>query len=182
MSITTNEPNMLTLKNTRALAAALTLIAAPTQTIAAEGDLWLDINGLSYHAADIRQYCKDDLCRPFNKVNKGLGISYGTHDNIELKTGFYENSYHANTVYAGAHLHTKPQRGVEVGLNLGLASGYHEERLATKSGIVPIGALTLGFQRSGLRTVVSYAPLRTVFGGKADVYTIQLGISLNKLK
>jgi hypothetical protein len=59
-----------------------------------EGGLALDINIASAH--ENSTYGNNIK---YNENNFGLGLSYGHSDNVDIKIGFYNNSYNTTTTY-----------------------------------------------------------------------------------
>ena len=56
----------------------------------------LDINTGSMHGSSTygtNQY--------YNEDNDGFGITFGYSDNIDIKVGYFENSYHNESFYGG---------------------------------------------------------------------------------
>ena len=91
------------------------------------GEWSIDLNGLSWHSED--RYNDDGEKRRYNEGNAGLGGSYAWNDWIDIKAGFFENSYYKNSLYGGAFLHRDFYSGAWTfapGVSLLLVSGYDD--------------------------------------------------------
>lgn len=73
------------------------LVAAPAQA----GDLYLDVNGYSWHSSDTYTY---KGVHEYNTNNAGLGMTYSANKYLEASAGFYENSYYTRSLYGGAKI------------------------------------------------------------------------------
>src|SRR4030065_2163979 len=66
----------------------------------AEGQaVFLDVNGFSKHTQETFVYQGQQ--ETFNGDNAGLGVTAALSKHIDLKVGFYDNSYFHTTVYGG---------------------------------------------------------------------------------
>lgn len=136
----------------RILISAVILLATGNGAIAD----YLDVNLASYHSSSWYDY---------NNNNLGLGYSKGLSQNLELITGFYENSFYTQTVYGGVDLHTSDRRGFRAGISLGIATGY----------ISPFFALpNITYRVGNIRTKIGYIP---EIGGdtQSNAVTLQVG-------
>lgn len=89
------------------------------------GDLYLDVNGYSFHSSD--SYVYRGKPGKYNPQNAGLGVTYGLAKNVEVFAGYYYNSFNRDTLYGGAKLKHDFAFGnvtVTPGLNVGVATGY----------------------------------------------------------
>lgn len=103
--------------------AAALLLAGSTATHA--GDLYLDVNGYSFHSKD--SYVYRGQPGKYNPRNPGIGVSYAFAKNAEVFAGYYYNSFNRDTVYGGVKIKHDFDFGnftVTPGLNVGFATGY----------------------------------------------------------
>lgn len=141
-----------------------------------QGQWTLDINGASWHSEN--SYFHGGQNRQYNESNLGLGLSYGFHDNLDLKVGFFDNSYQKTSVYAGAFAHwdfyTQDRQWViSPGAFLLLASGY-ENTPENAPAIAPVPGFAVGVGHRKLRLNLGYIPF-----GQVQLATAQLQILLD---
>lgn len=89
------------------------------------GDLYLDVNGHSWHSKNTYTYRGQQ--GEYNGQNPGLGVTYGLGNHLEAFTGYFVNSFQRATVYGGAKIKHDLVFGkvtVTPGLNIGIATGY----------------------------------------------------------
>lgn len=137
-----------------------------------QGEWSLDINGASWHAE--RRYNDDGTRRKYNQDNPGLGGSYAWRDWLDIKAGFFENSYYEDSVYAGVYLHKDYYAGnwtVAPGLSLLLVSGY-DDTPQDAPAIAPIPVLGVTFGHRALKLNLGLVPF-----GDVEFATLQLQIS-----
>ena len=122
-------------------------------SLAAGDQEWsLDINLASIHQQSHYRY--QGAMHDYNESNPGIGFTYGYSDNIELKFGFFENSYEKHSNYATVSWHKNYQLGdirIAPGIGAVLVTGYDdtpEDSHKLQPGILP--CLTIGYQRVNL--------------------------------
>lgn len=96
-------------------------LAAPAQA----GDLYLDVNGYSWHSKE--SYVYRGQPGTYNPRNAGLGVTYGLSQYTEVFAGYYYNSFNRDTLYGGFKLKHDFDLGsvtITPGLNVGVATGY----------------------------------------------------------
>ena len=89
------------------------------------GDLYLDVNGYSWHSQDT--YVYKGKRHEYNSNNAGIGFTYGLNKYVEAFAGYYYNSFNRDTLYGGAKLKRDFAFGnvtITPGLNVGVATGY----------------------------------------------------------
>ncbi|MCG6938606.1 MAG: hypothetical protein LJE83_10630 [Gammaproteobacteria bacterium] len=119
-------------------------------------DGWLNIHITASHAK--RTYMdKTGNNVEYNQNNFGLGVSLPYNSNIDVRAGFYDNSFNATSVYAGADLYVNPSRFVTVGVNTGVATGY-ENTPAHTSTLAPMLMPHITFKMKNFRTEIGYVP------------------------
>lgn len=153
-------------------AIILALILFSTQ--ASSNELFLDINGLSWHSKDTYVYHEIRETEPrigaatgigkpqeYNGKNAGLGLTYVVNNYLETFVGFYDNSYNRDTVYGGLRLkHDFLVFGVTVtpSLNIGAATGYSDTPVRSdyyQLVIMPAVRVTY----NGFGVTIGYLPL-----------------------
>ena len=159
------------------LIVALTVISPVS---ADEGDIWIDINGISKHFGGEDQIFTDTdgRRREFNETNIGLGVTYEAGKWYEIKAGFYENTYYKTTAYAGANVAYDLRIGdlvVSPGVTVGLVTGYDDTPMQVWA-IQPMAMPTLSVQYKSVRLNIGYMPLNQVFNRGNDIITFQLGL------
>lgn len=137
------------------IAAAVFLFAsAPSHA----GELYLDINGYSWHSNDT--YVYKGKRQDYNAENFGLGLTYGINKYVEASAGFYNNSYYKQTLYGGLKIKHDIVFGnlvVSPGLNVGVATGYADTPIhADYYQIVIMPAVRVTYRGMGL--TVGYVP------------------------
>src|SRR4030066_1093964 len=93
--------------------------------VAEAQDVFLDVNGLSKPRQETFVYQGQQ--ETFNGDNAGLGVTAALSKHIDLKVGFYDNSYFHTTVYGGGNVKTEFSFGqikFAPGVTGGLAPGY----------------------------------------------------------
>lgn len=114
-----------------------------------EGKWALDISLTSIH-----QDNSYDDGQKYNENNFGLGASYGYSDSIDLKLGYFDNSYNRTTTYLAAvwqkDFHYKALR-ISPGIGAFLLTGYDgapENAEKFQPGAMP--SLSLGYKNVAL--------------------------------
>ncbi len=129
----------------------------------------MDINTGSKHSNS--SYGKNQY---YNEENDGVGLTYGYSQNIDIKVGFFENSYYRTTVYAGAVLNKDfnlfNNIVVSPGIGFMLATGY-DNTAADAPIIAPIVHPSISFGHKALRSTIGYIPY-----GEDKVITFQTQI------
>jgi hypothetical protein len=162
---------MLMVKMIAVVAATLPILTATTARAMDKGDWSLDINGASWHSH--RRYNENGDIRKFNQTNLGVGGSYAWSDHVDLKLGFFDNSYEQNSFYAGAYLHKDFYSGdwaVSPGIALLLVSGY-DDTPEDAPTVAPIPLFGVAFGHRALKLNVGYVPF-----GEVDFATVQLQV------
>ena len=149
---------------------ALALLAASSATIAAKGDMWINIHFAANHEVETYWNLDSKTWEDYNNVNPGLGLEYEMSNHWSAKAGMYKNSLNSNSAYAGANLHTAYGDGVSVGLNLGLATGYEAEH---DTPVVPVIMPNLNIQIDKIRFEVGVLP---GIGKYITVYAFTVGV------
>jgi|GEM_PF-3418021 len=116
----------------------------------------LDVNTASKH--QIKTY---DRGKKYNENNDGFGFTYGYTDSLDLKVGYFENSYNNTSVYAGFvvnkdfYIHDKFV--ISPGLGVLFTSGYDDTPLQMPF-ITPVlhPSLSIGFNT--LRSTIGFIP------------------------
>lgn len=97
----------------------------------------------------------------FNEENDGAGFTYGYSKHIDIKAGFFENSYFRTTVYAGAVLNQDfylfNHFVISPGIGLIFATGY-DNTPADAPIIAPIVHPSISFGYKYLRSTIGYIP------------------------
>ena len=110
----------------------------------------------------------------YNEDNEGVGLTYGYKRNIDLKFGFFENSYYKTTVYAGAvfnqDFYMLNDMVISPGIGLIFASGYDNTPMDAPM-ITPVLHPSLSFGHKSLRSTIGYIPF-----GDVEVVTFQTQI------
>lgn len=155
----------------------LTAETSPTHP----GRWWLDVNLTSMHSRDT--YFYQGRIHEYNARNLGIGVTYDYSSWCSIKAGWFENSYHKNSLYAVVHPHhdflRSPRRLLAVGLGAGLVTGYDD----TVDNLPPISpmaipTLTISDERRW-HVTIGYLPFRLLLGDNhADVLTLQMGFKL----
>lgn len=149
-------------------------------------DTFLDVNLASKHFGTI--VCDPhvyDCAKYPNQSNLGLGLSTkvsqfddgeGVRFAIDVKVGFYNNTFYKNSVYGLVNLRgMDPMKlgSVRPGLVLGLVTGYNDTPQQA-STLMPIlmPNVAVGLSKK-TEVMFGYLPSR-MFGGNVDVLTVQL--------
>lgn len=110
----------------------------------------------------------------YNEENDGFGVSYGYTKNIDLKVGFFENSYFKTSMYAGVVLNKDyyifNNILISPGLGLMLSTGYDDTPIDAPL-IAPIFHPSISFGHKALRSTIGYIPY-----GEDKVITFQTQI------
>ena len=167
---------------------------------AEKGNTWLDLNIAAIH--ETREYkwwernddpfcfenCGEWKSRKFNQQNFGLGLTHELQDSLEVKGGFYYNSFYKMSVYGGLNFKKDIQLGVidvTPGVTLIGATGYNDT-IMDAPFISPILLPNMGIRYDTVKVSVGYVPsrffARTVGyenpDNYVDVVTIQLQVLL----
>ena len=172
------------------------------------GDLWLEVNGLSYHTeSDYHDgyekrygslyelqgpgccrsddgktlYVLEEKRESYNAYNYGLGAMYELDDHIAVKGGFYNNSYSKTSVYGGVNVRWEIPVGklkVVPNTTVGFVTGYDDTPVEASK--YQLTALpAVGIGTDNVRLNVGYIPSKMVFGDEyADVITAQLQLKV----
>lgn len=133
------------------------LLAFTNLTHALDLDEWtLDVNTASKHRT--KTY---GLNKTYNEDNDGLGITYGYTPSIDIKLGYFDNSYHKRSVYLGAsfnkdfYFHNKFV--ISPGIGLMFTTGYDDTPINAPV-IAPIPHPSISFGFKTLRSTIGYIP------------------------
>lgn len=145
------------------------------------GDLYLDINGYSWHSNDT--YVYQGKRHEYNSKNAGLGVTYGINKYVEAFAGFYDNSYNRDTLYGGAKIKLDFEvAGVTItpGLNVGAATGYADTPAQSDYyRLVIIPAVRVTYRGVGL--TLGYVPrIEKENFDAVSAITAQINIRLNR--
>lgn len=122
------------------------------------GELFLDINGISKHSQSTYWYQGQEI--PFNSENPGIGITYKARPHLDLKSGFYKNSYYRTSAYAAINISKEfriEKVGVTPGVMFGVATGYTDTPMYSHV-LQPSVFLTVGIKLSGTGFNIGYIP------------------------
>ncbi|MEO0444192.1 MAG: hypothetical protein AAFZ92_10740 [Pseudomonadota bacterium] len=129
----------------------------------------LDVNTSSWHSSPT--YGRGNF---YNEDNDGFGFSYGYSDMLDFKMGYFENSYHNTSVYAGLALNKDYYFYNDIVLSPGIGvmftTGYKDTNLNAPT-LAPIvhPSITIGHRM--LRSTIGYIPY-----GENTVLTFQTQI------
>lgn len=62
--------------------------------------------------------------KDYNSINRGVGVSYPIINYMDVRAGFYKNSYFNNSGYIGVFPHLDIFKGLKAGVQMGYVSGY----------------------------------------------------------
>lgn len=142
---------------------------SPTAYAMDRGDWSLDINGLSWHSE--RRYSDNGQTLKYNQTNLGLGGSYAWSDDLDLKLGYFENSYREDSLYAGVYWHRDFHFGdwtVAPGIALLLISGY-EDTPENAPVVAPLAIPGVSFGHRAAKLNLGFVPF-----GKVNFAVLQL--------
>lgn len=118
---------------------------------ASAGELWLTSGEWSRHTSDTNCPWPGATCEPrYRQNNSGIGLQYDIDSDRSLVIGYYHNSIHRETVYAGGTYTPYHVMGFDLGAVGFIATGYNE-----KFPFVPLAALaaTTKYERVGINIV-----------------------------
>lgn len=134
------------------------VITLPTQAL----DIYewtLDINTASKH--DNINYGRNQT---YNENNNGLGFSFGYSEAIDIKLGYYKNSYNKTSVYTGfvfnKDYYFHNDFVISPGLGLMFATGY-DKVLNNVPIVAPMLHPSISFGFRTLRSTIGYLPYST---------------------
>ena len=139
----------------------------------AEGqDVFLDVNGFSKHSQETFVYQGQQ--ETFNGDNAGLGVTAALSKHIDLKVGFYDNSYFHTTVYGGVNVKTEfsfGQMKFVPGVTVGLATGY--DNTPMHSGLFQLYVIpNIGIRFGSIGVTVGYIPGVSLASDSAPVSVV----------
>lgn len=159
------------MKRIGAIIVILGLLLSADAFAMKKGGYALDINLASHHSKDTY-----NNGTAYNEDNFGLGASYAWEDWLDLKAGFFDNSYNKTSTYVGAFVH-KDFRYGELVLSPGVAgflmTGY-DNTPENAPEVAPIPVFGLGVGYSRVKANLGYNPF-----GKVDVWMLQMSLELN---
>ncbi|MGH1441762.1 MAG: hypothetical protein ACRBBR_16735 [Cellvibrionaceae bacterium] len=145
-----------------------------SNTLALDSYEWsMDINTGSKHSDQSykNSYGNNQY---YNEDNEGFGITYGYKDYLDIKMGFFENSYFKTSTYIGAVLNKDfyifNDIVISPGLGLMLTTGYDDTPIDAPV-IAPIFHPSISFGHKLLRSTIGYIPY-----GEDKVITFQTQI------
>jgi len=117
----------------------------------------VDFNLLSVHTQKYYKY--NNVIRPFNSNNYGIGYSYQASKNLQYTVGFYDNSYYKTTIYGGVRF------GARYGVTIVLLTGYTDTPVDKdiRLGVLPnvrIYNFTIGYVPSLGKGSIGYGTLQ----------------------
>jgi len=141
---------------------------------------WLDINVTSWHSRSDYQW--EQQVHEFNHDNFGLGATHELRDWLEVKAGWFENSYEKTSLYGLValkwELFKNGALSVAPGLALGAVSGYQNTPERTGE-LAPWGAGMLSVTyRERWRANVGYLPSSIFRKGAVNVALLQVSFKL----
>lgn len=129
------------------------LTAAPAQA----NDLYLDVNGYSWHSYDTYTY---KGVHEYNTKNAGLGLTYSANKYLEASVGFYENSYNTRSLYSSAKIKYEFELStvtVAPAITVGVATGYtNTPAQADRLQVFVMPAVRLAYRNVGF--TIGYVP------------------------
>lgn len=160
------------------ITTALLLVAS---TASHARDLYLDVNGYSWHSKD--SYVYRGQPGKYNPYNAGLGVTYGLTKNVEVFAGYYYNSFNRDTVYGGAKIKHDFAFGdvtITPGLNIGVATGYaNTPAQSDYYQLVIMPAVRVTYRGIGL--TLGYVPrIEKENFDAVSIITAQINIRLNR--
>ncbi len=150
--------------------ATVVIIFFSLNTAALDIDEWtLDINTGSKHSDDT--YGANNY---YNENNDGFGMTFGYSDMLDIKFGYYENSYNKTSLYTGIVLNKDyyifNKIVISPGIGVMLASGYDDTPMNAPV-IAPILHPSIAIGHKNLRSTIGYIPY-----GEDKVFTFQTQI------
>jgi len=116
----------------------------------------LDVNTASKHEKNT--YGKDKY---YNENNNGFGFTYGYSNSLDVKLGYFKNSYHKTSIYAGftvnRDFYVHDQFVISPGIGMMFSTGYHDTPLSAPI-LAPVlhPSISIGFKT--MRSTVGYIP------------------------
>ncbi|MBX2809663.1 MAG: hypothetical protein KTR20_13645, partial [Cellvibrionaceae bacterium] len=116
----------------------------------------LDINTASKH--ENSHYGHNQT---YNESNDGIGLSFGYSENIDIKLGYYDNSYHKTSIYTGFVLNKDyyiyNDFVISPGVGLMFATGY--DKVVNNAPIIaPMLHPSISFGFRTLRSTIGTIP------------------------
>ena len=121
----------------------LILLAALVTTSANASDVWLDLHiGTIHDKTEI--ITNEGEHYDINSFNPGIGLTWPAYemdgtpmDYMSYKAGVYYNSYKRPSFYLGLDPHTSDRRPLQLGVMLGVVSGYGTVTEDVLGAVVP---------------------------------------------
>lgn len=168
-----------------------------TSVLAETGDFFLEINQTSWHSekgymsSECSDYNIKGQCqhayqknKEYNSDNHGLGLSYTMLPYLDIKAGFYDNSFYVRSNYVGVNVHHdfhfKERVVIVPGLAVGLVTGYKPTQMSS----VQIGSAMLmvlpnvDVGTKNLRVNFGLIPTKLVNHDKPNVITLQIRLKM----
>lgn len=145
------------------------------------GDLYLDVNGYSWHSK--QDYIYRGQPGKYNPYNAGIGVTYGLTQNVEAFAGYYYNSFNRDTVYGGVKIKHDFDFGnftITPGINFGVATGYADTPAQSDYyQLVIMPAVRVTYRGIGL--TLGYVPrIEKENFDAVSIITAQINIRLNR--
>ena len=117
--------------------------------------------------------------KEFQNINPGLGLRYHGDENVDFTIGFFLNSFDDLSIYGAIEPHTSSKRLVQVGIMMGLATGY-EDYVDHAAALTPFILPNMQFNfPTNTPTALKIGVLpNSIFGYNVDVLTFQLSIGI----
>ena len=151
--------------------AAVFFTALSLNTFALEANEWtMDFNTSSFHTSPT--YANNKY---YNEENNGFGFTYGYSEMLDVKVGYFENSYNKSSVYGGFVLNKdfyflNNNLVVSPGMGLLLTTGYDDTPVDVPP-VVPLLHPTISIGHRFVRSTIGYLPY-----GQDKVFTFQTQI------
>jgi hypothetical protein len=145
---------------------AISLLAIGAKADAAETSI--GVHTVSHHThAEYFDHETRQMTR-FNNSNPGLYIraSSGIINTSNITFGFYKNSVHKTTVYGTIGIGHNLNDRVNIGLQIGVGTGYNKS-FGYEGSVVPVGGLTIStkFTDDLTGNVVFVPPVKSTAAG-----------------
>jgi len=134
----------------------LLAILASSTLHAGQGDTWINVHLGSNHL-NLDTYIDEGVTREFNEQNLGLGISHEFIETLDLRVGFFDNSYHKTSFYLAGSVHTSYKKPIALALQIGMATGYDNTPVG-ENNVVPFILPTISVNIKSFRGELGYIP------------------------
>src|SRR5688500_5707906 len=166
--------------NTQLSAILVSILIGVVADVRVYANTWLDINVTSWHSQS--DYHWEQQVREFNRNNFGLGATRELRDWLEVKAGWFENSYEKTSLYGLVALkwqfYKKRSLSLAPGVALGAVSGYQNTPERT-GALAPWGAGMLSVTyRERWRASVGYLPSSIFRKGAVNAALLEVSFRL----